>query len=374
MSDILQGNLSDTFLDSFNKGLGFAHQAEQQNQVNQAQQMAAQLHYMQSLKIAHDLMEQEKPKYEKVGNELVKITPTGEVSSVFKSEDKKPSESEANWIATINDPNTLPGEKLIAQAKLNQSVQNKKDIAKESRMALGDVRTVNVTDKQSGITQPLSINEYKTLREQDPARYTAPQYDTETIQKVAEAKQAGGSRSSNIRTAYEVFNKEAPELISIRKKVQDKGLLPEGIKDVGTFNQWLGKKTNDPDVAELQKKTKLLADTLQRTIGGTQGGQWAFEVAADILDPTYSTPAFSRILQSHTKTFYRMAEEYKNFGKKDISTPFTEEKTSPINISIPKGVSRWVDVINGKKTYYDLPQEKAESFYKKHPNAMMIGK
>jgi hypothetical protein len=59
MSNFMEGSPSDTFLDSFNKGLAFAHQAEQQNQVNQAQQMAARLHYMQSLKIADDLIQKD---------------------------------------------------------------------------------------------------------------------------------------------------------------------------------------------------------------------------------------------------------------------------------------------------------------------------
>jgi hypothetical protein len=169
---------------------------------------------------------------------------------------------------------------------------------------------------------------YATRQEinDSPDRYM-PLGAPEVTGEKAAATQRSGMRSANVQTAYKVFSAEAPELVSLRAKVQAKGLLPENIKDIGSFNQWIGKKINDPDVAELQKKTKLLADTLQRTIGGTQGGQWAFEVAADILDPTYNTPAFKRIIDSHTKTFGRMAEAYKNFGKEEpVVNPPTEKK------------------------------------------------
>lgn len=121
-----------------------------------------------------------------------------------------------------------------------------------------------------------------------------------------------------MRTASNVFNAEMPEIIEIRNRVAENGLLPTGgFKDVEVFNQWLNAKTNDEDTVILKKKVKLLADTLQRTVGGSQGGQWAFEVAADILDGTYSPRVFQKILESHGKTLKRMADEYANFGQKE---------------------------------------------------------
>ena len=181
-------------------------------------------------------------------------------------------------------------------------------------------RGVTVIDPKAGQPVPMSWSEINEMAK-NGQRPTAAQYSPEVKQSMAEAGQRGGMRSANVRTAYDVFSKEAPELVALRSKVQAKGMLPSGgLKDVNALNQWMGMKTSDPDVAELQKKTKLLADTLQRTIGGTQGGQWAFEVAADILDPTYDPAAFERIMSSHTKTFGRMAEAYKNFGKEGQQT------------------------------------------------------
>lgn len=131
----------------------------------------------------------------------------------------------------------------------------------------------------------------------------------------AEARQRGGARTQNVDSAYKMFSQEAPELISLRNKVQAKGLLPGNITDINALNQWIGKKVSDPDVVLLQKKTKFLADSLQRTIGGTQGGQWAFEVAADILNPTYSPQAFAGIVNSHKQAMLRMRDALKSFGK-----------------------------------------------------------
>jgi len=222
-------------------------------------------------------------------------------------------------------------------------------VGKGRAEAYGDIRLTTVVDTKDPNPdtrlKTMSVNQFNDLNSQFPDRYVQSSQSPEQKEMMAAAAQRGGMRSANVQTAYDVFAKEAPELASLRAKVQAKGLLPEGIKDIGALNQWVGKKINDPDVAELQKKTKLLADTLQRTIGGTQGGQWAFEVAADILDPTYDTKAFSRILQSHTKTFARMAEAYKNFGKEPAVSSPTEAP------SLSKGDIVKTGKLNGKTVY-----------------------
>lgn len=144
-----------------------------------------------------------------------------------------------------------------------------------------------------------------------------------------------GQRAASIITASNTFEKEMPEIIALRKRVQAKNLLPSGgLKDMEAVNQWLGTKTSDPDAAELKKKVKLHADLLQRTFGGSQGGQWAFEVAADILDPTLSDAAFERVYRSHDRTMKNMANEYKNFGKDKTTTPGGSPKSKFKIISV----------------------------------------
>lgn len=140
-------------------------------------------------------------------------------------------------------------------------------------------------------------------------------------QEKGEAAQRASSRAMNVDSAYKMFSQEAPEIIALRNKVQAKGLLPGNITDVNKLNQWIGKKVSDPDVVLLQKKTKFLADSLQRTIGGTQGGQWAFEVAADILNPTYSPEAFAGIVNSHKQAMGRMRDAIRSFGEEPGGNP-----------------------------------------------------
>lgn len=166
---------------------------------------------------------------------------------------------------------------------------------------------------------------------------------TELAEDTTAARNRYGMRGASIITAADVFNKEAPELITLRNIVQAKNLLPTGgWKDLEALNQWLGMKASDPDVAELKKKTKLTADLLQRTIGGSQGGQWAFEVAADILDPSLAPQAFKRIWTSHSMTLTRMANEYKHLGEnKGDTVPYTGEETQPSSTKgMPAGMKR----------------------------------
>lgn len=73
--------------------------------------------------------------------------------------------------------------------------------------------------------------------------------------------------------------------------------------------------SSDPDTAELKKRTTLLADNLQRTIGGTSGGQWAFNVASTLLDPTLAPEAFTRVMNAHGQQIGEMARAYQSFGE-----------------------------------------------------------
>lgn len=189
--------------------------------------------------------------------------------------------------------------------------------AKSRAESMAGNRLYASVTKPGGTPEWVSQAEIKERRAKGEST-TPAAYDSKTKQSLAEAGQAGGTRAASVRTASNVFNAEMPEIIEIRNRVAENGLLPTGgFKDVEVFNQWLNAKTNDEDTVILKKKVKLLADTLQRTVGGSQGGQWAFEVAADILDGTYSPRVFQKILESHGKTLKRMADEYANFGQKE---------------------------------------------------------
>lgn len=263
------------------------------------------------------------------GNKPSLITGVDAQGEPIRTEDKpnvKPYEQKTDFKLFYNTWKTAG--KTDAQISALWHKQKEKEainIGLGRAQAYGDIRLVTVLDTKDPNPdtrlRTMNVNDFNDLNAKYPNRFVQSSQSPEQKEAMAAARQRAGMRSANVQTAYKVFSQEAGELVALRKKVQDKGLLPEGLKDVGTINQWIGKKTNDPDVAELQKKTKLLADTLQRTIGGTQGGQWAFEVAADILDPTYNAQAFKRIIISHTKTFQRMADAYKEFGKEENIPP-----------------------------------------------------
>ena len=99
-----------------------------------------------------------------------------------------------------------------------------------------------------------------------------------------------------------------------------KGLLPDTqFTDLNQINLWLGEKTSDPDVLELKGKVKLMADNLQKTIGGGQGGQWAFEVADTLLNPAYQGPGFERRMKSHGSDLSALAASRRGFGKREVA-------------------------------------------------------
>lgn len=197
----------------------------------------------------------------------------------------------------------------------------------------GDIRQLMVIDpvtKQPRYMNANEINEANKAAQAAGTPENMPQpaaQNVEQIGKVAKAKVPGTMRAASVVTASNVMNQEVPEIINLRQVVKAKNLLPTGgIKSLEAFNQWVGAETSDPDTALLKKKVKMLADNLQRTIGGSQGGQWAFEVAADILNPAYDTPAFTNIVLSHTKTLQRMAKAYQTYGSQEVEVDSNWDK------------------------------------------------
>ena len=204
--------------------------------------------------------------------------------------------------------------------------------AKARAEAWGKVKPIYVDDPDHpGQAISMNMDEFNRRIENGEVLHPA-QYSPQVAARMTAARQSAGARAAMVNTASTVYDAEMPRLIELRNIVSKKGLLPgEGaLKSMGDINQWLGQKTTDPDVAELQKKTKLMADNLQKTLGGSQGGEWAFKVASDILDPTYSPKAFERILKSHSGTLKEMSNAYRNFGKDlDQVIPQDESKSKP---------------------------------------------
>jgi hypothetical protein len=129
-------------------------------------------------------------------------------------------------------------------------------------------------------------------------------------QKIANKKAAANPQAIAIKAASTNYDREIGAIKELRAKVQAKGLLPTGgITNLEGVNQWVGAKVSDSDTTLLQKKVKLLAEGLQKAFGGPQGGEWAFKVAADILDPKPTSATFNRVADSHGVSLRTMASE-----------------------------------------------------------------
>jgi hypothetical protein len=196
--------------------------------------------------------------------------------------------------------------------KLQVSVQG----AVARGRAYADERFYQITDTKSG----KSYWEKGRKLNEDPERYTPLAADVPLAQAKAEARQRGGSMAAQINAANDLYQENLPKLLVLRDKVQKKGLLPASkLRDMNAVNQWLNMKTSDPDMAELQGKTKLMADNLQKTIGGGQGGEWAFKVADTLLDPALAPEAFSRRMKSHGVDLSVLAKSRREFGRNAVA-------------------------------------------------------
>ena len=205
-----------------------------------------------------------------------------------------------------------------------------------------------VTDNETG--QRKYVKGYQ-LNNDQTGRYMPLSADVDLAEEKGAAKQRGGATTANVTAAYKMYMQEAPELIELRNSVYAKGALPSRLKSMESIQQWLGKESSDPDTALLQKKTKFLADSLMRVIGGTQGGEWAFKVAADILDPSFSPDAFSGIVMSHGVAMGRMAQARQNFGKPGTKVTDPEELLKPKQTTAKKITKQFYSP-STKKTKY----------------------
>lgn len=115
-----------------------------------------------------------------------------------------------------------------------------------------------------------------------------------------------------------MFNVVTPDLIALMDKVASKSALPVNIRTFNALDQWAKEESGDPDVAEFKGRVLFLSESLQRTFGGGQGGEWAFELAKDLINPTLAPDAFARRVTAHAEDLNLVASNWKQFGKKDI--------------------------------------------------------
>jgi len=217
---------------------------------------------------------------------------------------------------------------------------------------LAKARGKDVWDTRTKTWVPSNQFEVNRMMQFDPTRFQSASYarytdpvagDKYALQQAKEAfkKVPASQRGASIITSSKLLEKEIPEIVELRYKVEQKGALPESVfKDVNKLNQWLGEKTSDPDLALLRKKVLLLSESLQRIMGSSQGGEWAFEVSKDILDPSFKGEAFEKIAYSHANMLSRLAKEYVNFNE-------TVQKNDFGNIKPPNRGGPKVGTIDG---------------------------
>lgn len=167
-------------------------------------------------------------------------------------------------------------------------------------------------------------------------------------QKVANKKAAANPQAIALKAASTMYDQEAPEIKRLRVEAQKEGFIPSTkFKNLEQADQWLNDKTGGPSTILLKKKVKFLADGLQKAIGGNAGGEWAFKVASDILDPSYPPESFNAIVDSHGKSLRTMASER--------IEPF--KATTPSGPPKPReGYKLQSKTVNGKTVYREVPK------------------
>lgn len=141
----------------------------------------------------------------------------------------------------------------------------------------------------------------------------------------ASAGQAGGAKSAALYRADGLFKKSAPRLIALRNKLskddQNRLIkLSTGAKAWNDISMGLEQKFRDnPILAEYIKTTVLLADALSTVYGAGPGGEWSFNMAKQMLDPTVGPKSYKTTLGAHGEKIKSSLKYAKSFrGSADI--------------------------------------------------------
>lgn len=120
-------------------------------------------------------------------------------------------------------------------------------------------------------------------------------------------------RPMRLGAALASYEQEKPEIIRLRSNITNKANFP-GLEKFTNWNQLnsaiaKGGYINDPDRVVYDKKVLALADSMA-TAFGVQGGQWAFELAKELLNPNLAPETFERVLESHFNMLKSQYESY----------------------------------------------------------------
>ena len=156
----------------------------------------------------------------------------------------------------------------------------------------------------------------------------------EVVRAVRVAQQQGGSRAVQFYQIAADFSDGADKLAKDRDAIIKKygnGVF-NGVGSVSTVDSedidFNGNKVinkvvqyanstfrDNPELTKYIKDSKLLADKLQRAIGGNQGGKYALEFAQQLIDPTLPPASFQATLDTHRETLNDSARNWAFAGE-----------------------------------------------------------
>jgi hypothetical protein len=156
----------------------------------------------------------------------------------------------------------------------------------------------------------------------------------EVVRATRLAQQQGGPRAAQFYQIAADFSNGADKLIKDRDNIIKKygnGVF-NGVGSVSTsdvedvdFNgnkvinkvvQYANSTFRDnPELTKYLKDSKLLADKLQRAIGGAQGGKYALEFAQQLIDPSLPPASFQATLDTHKETLNDSAKNWAFVGE-----------------------------------------------------------
>lgn len=139
------------------------------------------------------------------------------------------------------------------------------------------------------------------------------------LQGRTEARGRGGTRAMNLTVANNVYQKTIPEVIDLRRKLKREDFPSlSKLKDFNAIDQWARTHTSDPVMSKFKGKILILSEQLQR-IFTSQGGEWAFKAAQQLLDGSLDAPAFESLAMGHAADLNRAASEARSFGEESLT-------------------------------------------------------
>ena len=139
------------------------------------------------------------------------------------------------------------------------------------------------------------------------------------LQGRTEARGRGGTRAMNLTVANNVYQKTIPEVIDLRRKLRREDFPNlSKLKDFNAVDQWARTRTSDPVLSKFKGKVLILSEQLQR-IFTSQGGEWAFKAAQQLLDGSLDAPAFESLAMGHATDLNRAASEARSFGEESLA-------------------------------------------------------